>query len=89
MKLKDGVLIQEMDGKFVAVDAGSGPERFHGIVNMNHTAAFVARQLQKDRTTEELVEAMTQEYDVTPEVARENIEKMIGQLTEIGLITEG
>ncbi|MBQ8117712.1 MAG: PqqD family protein [Lachnospiraceae bacterium] len=86
MQLKDGVIMNEMDGKFVAVDAGAGTERFNGILNLNKTAAFVVKQLEKETTLEEIVQAMTDQYDVTAEVAEENAKKVIEKLQSVGLL---
>ena len=86
MKLKDGVLVNEIDGQVLAVDAGNGRERFSGLVRMNKTAGFVAELLQKETSLEEIVKAMTQEYDVTEEVARANAQKVIDAFAGAGLM---
>ena len=86
MKLKEGVLVNEIDGQVLAVDAGNGRERFSGLVRMNKTAGFVAGLLQKETSLEEIVKAMTQEYDITEEVARANAQKVIDAFAGAGLM---
>lgn len=75
-----------MDGKYVAVDASASKDRFNGIVNMNKTAAFIAETLRRDVTMEEIVTAMTDKYDVTMQVAKENALRLINELKQAGLL---
>ena len=86
MKLKASVIVQEMDGRFVLIDADSGEDRFRGIINMNRTAAFIARLLEKETTKEDIVKALTDKYDVSPEVADANAQKVIDQFLKVGLL---
>ena len=86
MRLKEGVIIQELDGKYVMVDGSDAENRFHGIVNMNKTAAFVAKQLQNEVSLAHIVQAMTEKYDVSEEVAEANAKRVIDQLQSAGLL---
>lgn len=88
MKLKDGVIITEVNREFVAVDTGADGKRFNGMIRLNHTAAFVARQLQSERTVEEIVQAMTAKYDVSDETARRDVHKVVEALSSVGLILQ-
>lgn len=88
MKLKEGILIHEVDGQFVAVDAGEGRERFHGILKMNATGYFVAKILQSGASLDDVVKAMTEKYEVSEEVARKNAEKVIDAFSRAGLVDE-
>ncbi|MCR5500012.1 MAG: PqqD family protein [Acetatifactor sp.] len=86
MKLKEGVIINEIDGQTLAVDAGSGRERFNGLVRMNKTGGFIAGLLQNDTDMDSIVRALTEKYDVTAEVARVNAAKVIDALAGAGLL---
>ena len=85
MKLKDGVILSEVDGEWIAVDAGVGGQRFNGLVRLNKTAAFVVRQMKEEVTIEDIVAAMTEHFDVTAELARQNAEKVIETLQSVDL----
>ena len=86
MKLKEGVIIQDLGGKFVAVDASSSKDRFNGVVNMNKTAAFVMCLLKQEVTMDDVITAMTKKYDVTEQVAEENAMRFISQIKKAGLL---
>ncbi|MBR3507331.1 MAG: PqqD family protein [Lachnospiraceae bacterium] len=86
MKLKDGVIVQEMDDRVVLIDASSREDRFQGIINMNRTAAYIAQLLEKETTKEEIVKALTDKYDVSSEIADANAQKVIDQFHKVGLL---
>ncbi|MBP5669908.1 MAG: PqqD family protein [Lachnospiraceae bacterium] len=86
MKLKEGVIVNEIDGQTIAVDAGSGRERFNGLIRLNKTGGFVIGLLQNDTDMDSIVRALTEKYDVTAEVARVNAAKVIDALAGAGLL---
>ena len=86
MKLKEGVIVNEIDGQTLAVDAGSGRERFNGLIRMNKTGGFILGLLQNDTDMDSIVRALTEKYDVTAEVARVNAAKVIDALAGAGLL---
>lgn len=88
MKLLSGVLISEVDGEYVAVTLNEAGKKFNGMIRMNGTAAFLARQLQAETTEEELVAALLREYEVSEEDARRNVSAVLDKLRGTGLLTE-
>ncbi len=88
MKLKDGIIVRELDGEFVAVDAGIGEDRFNGMLKRNKTAAFVLECLRTDTDESGIVSRLTEKYDVDEATAAENVRKVVETLKKTGLITE-
>ena len=86
MKLKDGYVLTPMAEDFVLVPTGAAAERFHGIVRLNESAAFIVRRLETETSREEIVNAMLEEYEVTRETAETHTDKMLSRLQEIGAI---
>ena len=56
MKLKDGFITHEMDGKQLLV--GTGRTGFAGMVKSNQTAAFLVDLLKTETSQEQLLAAM-------------------------------
>ena len=57
------------------------------LVTLNETAAFLWRAVEgKDFSAEDLRDALTDAYEVRAEVAAADVEKLIGQWREMGLI---
>jgi hypothetical protein len=86
MKLKSGVIINEMNGEYVAVAAGEAGKAFNGMIRMNETAAFIAKTLQNEIDEEGVVNALCSEYEVDVKTAEDNVRAVIAKLDSAGLI---
>ena len=86
MKLKDGVIISEINGEFVAVPSGAASTRFNGMIRMNRTAATIAKALQQGKTEDEVVAALCEEYEVSETIAREDFAAVTKELDRLGLL---
>ncbi|MBQ9748401.1 MAG: PqqD family protein [Clostridia bacterium] len=84
MKLKD-VIITEANGEYVAVTADGS---FNGMIRMNKTAAFIAEALSEETTVEAITARLCEKYEVTPEIAEDNVRKVIAQFERAGLIAK-
>ena len=89
MRLKYKFVLREVSGQVVAVAVGKDHGHFNGMVKLNKTGAFLMEELNgKDRTPEELLEAMIEKYDVSRERAWENLDSFLRVLRQGGLLAE-
>lgn len=88
MKLAKGYITQAYQSEQLMVAMGPAARRFRGLARANATAARVIELLKTETTLEDLVEAMTSEYDVDADTARSDIEELLAQLRSIGAIEE-
>ena len=86
MKLKSGIIINEMQDDFVAVAAGEAGKAFNGMIKMNGTAAFIVKTLQNEISEDGIVAALLAEYEVDEETARQNVRAVIEKFRSVGLI---
>lgn len=87
MQIKKGFIMREMAGKFVVVPVDSTEHGFHGVIQMNKTGAFLWRQLEKkDQQKEELIDAMLETYDTTPEDAKRDVELFLAKIDAAGIL---
>ena len=86
MKIKDIFTIEEIDGKVFMVCLDSSV--LSGMIELNETAAFIAKCLSEDTTPEEIANKVSEEYDVTPEEALIGVQQMISQFREIRVIED-
>ena len=86
MKLKSGIIINEINGDYVAVAAGEAGKAFNGMIKMNGTAAFIAKTLQNETDEDGVVAALLAEYVVDAETARQNVRAVIEKFRSAGLI---
>ena len=86
MKLKSGIIINEINGDYVAVAAGEAGKAFNGMIKMNGTAAFIAKTLQNETDEDGVVSALLAEYEVDEDTARQNVRAVIEKFKAAGLI---
>ncbi len=77
MKIKNGFVMREVGGANVVVPVGEMSKTFHGMINLNETGAFLWRFFNEDRTIDDAVAALLEEYDVDEALAREEVEKFV------------
>ena len=70
------------------VQVGSGRGVFHGLVRSNETAAFIVNCLKRETTEAEIVDALTESYDVDASHAAEGVRVILEKLRGIGALEE-
>jgi hypothetical protein len=86
MKINNGFILHN-DGEDKLL-VSTGATKFSGLVRSNPTAGFIIECLKNDTTEDEIVAKMQQKWDVTDEIARRDVKKIIEQLKGIGAIDE-
>lgn len=84
MKIKNGFSLYQVGGSYVVVPDGETPLDFNGMVTLNETGAFLWKLLEGERTREQLVEALLEEYDVSPKQAKQSVDCFAAELEENG-----
>ena len=86
MKLKDGVIISQVENEYVAVFAGEAGKACSGMMRMNKVSAFIMELLKTDTTEDQLVAALLDRYEVSEEDARKSVCFVIEQVNKAGII---
>lgn len=87
MKIKDTFLLKNVAGKTIVVPVGKATLDFNAIITLNETGAFLFAKLQeKDMTEAELISALLEEYDVSEEQAKNDIERFVKSITDAGVV---
>ena len=88
MKIKSDFMLKEVAGYYVVVPVGNGALDFNGVINLNESGATLWRAMEKDVTEEELVAALTSEYDVDEHRAKADVVAFVNKMKEAELIEE-
>ena len=88
MKLKYEFETTELGDQIIAVPVGENAMDFKGVLNLNASAAAILKLLQKDTTADEIVSALTEEYEGTKEDMTAYVERFINKLREENLLSE-
>lgn len=86
MKLKEGFVLKEIAGECVVVSVNSDLN-LDGIITLNSTAKTLWLVLEKGvESTDELVSALTSEYEVDEVVAKTATDGFITKLKELDFL---
>ncbi len=88
MKLNPEFLIQQIGDTAVLVPVGNAGNKFHGIVQLNNTAAFIVGCLTKETDENEIKKALASEYEGTDEEYTLSIQDTLAKLRECGALIE-
>lgn len=80
MKRKDGFILRQIAGQYMAVPTGSRTREIHGMITLNETGAFLWEMLGSDQTAESLVEALLAEYETDEQVAFDAVREFVDKL---------
>ncbi len=88
MKQKEGFVLRDVCGEHVIVGEGIGTIDFGKLISLNETAAWLWRKAGEmgDFTIDTLADALCEEYEVEKSQAKTDVEKMVAQWKEIGIV---
>lgn len=88
MKVKKGFVLRDVCGEKVLVAEGTGMVNFNKLVSLNETAAWLWQKATElgHFDGQQLADALCEEYDVAPEQARADVDKMTAEWQQIGII---
>lgn len=85
MKLKEHFITYQRSDEQIMVDVSG---EFSGLVRNNETAAFIVNCLKHDITQEEIVEALSSEYNASKDVLKADTAGVLEKLRSIGALVE-
>ncbi len=88
MRIVKGFLTHKTPDGIIAVATGEAATRFTGMMRLNDTAALIVDTLGEEVTLEELVNVVTQTYEVSREKAEADITAILDTLRTAGLLVE-
>lgn len=86
MKIKNGFMLKKVGGQNVVVALSEASRSFNGIIRLNDTGVFLWQKLQQETSEEQLLAALTAEYDIGEEQAKSDIAEFIAALRKAALL---
>lgn len=86
MHIASNFLLKELDGQYLIIPVGKIDADFNELITVNEIGVFLWEELQEERTEEELVRRILEEYEVEEDVAREDVRDFIELLQEGGVL---
>ena len=84
MKIKKGFVLRVVGGENVVVPVGEMSKKFHGMINLNDTGAFMWKFFSEEHNLEEGVDALCAEYDVERDRATADVQKFMDTVLNNG-----
>lgn len=88
MKIKDGFMLRKMNEINIVVPVGKEVKNFNGYISLNETGTFFWEHLAKGCTEEELLKAVTSEYDIDEATAKQDVTTFIEKLKSENLLED-
>ena len=93
MKISKGFILRAIKGangeeSNVVITVGEASKKLNGMITLNPTCAFIWQVLQNGATREELIDAMIKEYDVSAEEVSNDVDNVINQFKQLGVIDD-
>ena len=85
MKLKAGFILKEIAGECVVVATDSALN-LDGMIALNTTAKTIWLLLEGGAEREEIISALTAQYDVSDTLAAEATDMFVARLEELGFL---
>ena len=89
MRIKDGIVIRQVEDEYVLVDVGKVKPKFNGMIKLNETSKdIVTLLMENDLTLDELLNKLLDIYDVDKTTLEKEVNDIIIQLNDINLLTD-
>ncbi len=86
MKIKENYILRSIAGEHIVVPVGKEAVTFNGIMTLNQSGKLLFEALQNDIKESDLVKVLLDEYEVTEDVARQDVEAFLAKLKEKDLL---
>ena len=88
MKIKNGFVLRQVCGENVIVGEGLEAINFGKLLSLNETAAWLWQQAAEmgDFTIDSLVAKLLEEYDVTVDVARNDVSNIVNEWVKVAVV---
>lgn len=88
MKIKEGFILRKIANSDVVIPVGNNIANFNGIISLNESAAFLWSLLKKGTELTQLVHALVNEYNISIELAQQDVDNFTNQLQQAKILEE-
>lgn len=88
MKLKNEFTLREIAGDYIVVPTGENYLDFGAVISLNESGAFLWKMLQENKSEDELIADLVNEYGIDNTTATEDVSDFIGLLNTHGLLCD-
>ena len=86
MKLNKSFEIVSVADDYLAIPVGDKALSFNGVVSLTEAVAYLLKHMDTNKSVEELVDLLCDEYDVEQKKAYADVQQMVKELSVLGVI---
>lgn len=88
MKVNKKFIFRKVAKEHLLIPTGEMALKVKGLVAMSESGCLLYQKLQTECTREDLVAALRAEYDVSAEVAQQDVDAFLEQMRQLGMLVE-
>ena len=88
MKISNLFIYRKIADEHLLVPVGEAAMTVKGLVAMSESGAMLYEKLKIGCSREDLITALTEEYDVTESVAAQDTDAFLGQMRQLNILIE-
>ncbi|MBR1530492.1 MAG: PqqD family protein [Eubacterium sp.] len=85
MKIKDGFVKCKVGDNFLVVTTGDLGKENNIMIELNETSSYIWDFVADGLSVEQIVDKLVEMYGITPEKAKQDTEKIIGNMQSAGV----
>lgn len=86
MKVSADFILREVADTWVVMPLRTNVLDFSGMVRLNNSGAMLWKILEEGASRDELIQAITERYDVSEEQAERDLDEFLGVLNKVGCL---
>ena len=86
MKIKENFVLRKVAGAYTVLALGEATANFDGALTLNESGVILWELLEKGCTAEALAKALTDEYEVSYEMAIADVHEFLEKLSKAGCL---
>lgn len=88
MRVKKNFIFRKIAEEYLLIPTGEAAVTTKGLIALSESGSLLYQKLQSDCTREELVSALTAEYDVSEAVAGEDVDAFLAEMRQLNMLVE-
>ena len=86
VKAKPGFVLREIGETYIIVPVGAQAQKFNGIIKLNKTGKAMWEAICEGADVDELVKNMLDEYDISEDIARRDVQSFVDKAKGANLV---
>lgn len=86
MRIKEDLMLRNINEDWIVIPMGERLLEFNGMIKLNHSGSFIWKLLEMEKSKEEIIAAMLEEYDIDEETASREYDTFLKALIEANIL---